>query len=308
VLGGMLPEKALVKITACIEATIPFRGNNARGESFADLLEKRLRTMTNIYNFTMTFEEIEAAIKRAVVFSNNDVGSFAEQDVGKFLDDTWKLLPETNIALRSGVMYSIIEYRQALQKVERFLGLLNPDNIFHRYKDVPPEDEFQYMVTLAYTNIYVAHEYLGIKLLAIAILEALAEMTGGDAPLSLFMGDIRKKGEDVKRLEDFLPIDLSNTIDRSSSVVTLLNSGRASEISFDMRSSPTSFFLYKNLGPANIKQLLDHARDMFDGKLSAQEFLDRIDRPVVSAIAKASASMVVTRGKELLQYTLPECS
>ena len=44
---------------------------------------------------------------------------------------------------------------------------------------------------------------------------------------------------------------------------------------------------------------------MFAGKLDAQEFLNRIDWPVLSAIARASASMAVTRRGELLQYTLP---
>jgi hypothetical protein len=75
-----------------------------------------------------------------------------------------------------------------------------------------------------------------------------------------------------------------------------------------MKSSPTSFFLYKNLGPAKIKQLLNDAKDMFDGKLNAQDFLDKIDKPVVSAIAKASASMVVTRREELLRYALLKSS
>jgi hypothetical protein len=110
-------------------------------------------------------------------------------------------------------------------------------------------------------------------------------------------------------LEDFLPgIETFDSREPSAAVFTLLNSGRASETSFDMKSSPLSFFLYKNIGPVKIKQFLDDAKDMFDGKLSAQEFLDKVDKPVVSAIAKASASMVVTRREELLQYTLPECS
>ena len=305
VLEGIVPEKELLQITICIEATIPFRGKNDRGESYADILKERLRNINKSYNFSMQSVEIEDAIKRAVIFANKDVENFAEKDVGKFLDNTWKLLPETNVALRSGELYSIRNYRQALQKMEGFFGFLNPDNIFTSYQGVPPEKGFQRMVDLAHTNIYVAREYLGIKLLAIAILEALAEMTGGDAPLALFMGDLRREGEDVKRLEDFLPVvEASESREHPSPIFTLLNSGRASESSFDMKSSPTSFFLYKNIGPAKIKRLLDDAKEMFDGKLSAREFLDKIDKPVVSAIAEASASMVVTRREELLQYTL----
>lgn len=308
VLEGIIPEKACVQVTVCIEATIPFRGKNQRSESWADILEQRLRRSNDQYNLSLSSGEIEDAIKRAVIFANSDVANFAEHDVRKFLDNTWKLLPETNSALRSDEIYFIRDYRSALQKMEGFLGVLDPDAIFTRYRGVPAEQEFQQIVTLAHTNIAIAREYLGIKLLAIAIFDALAEMTGGDAPIALFMGDLRKEGEQVKRLEDFLPIEGSDVIDCSSPVMTLLNPGRTSETHFDMRSSPTSFFLYRKLGSAKIMQLLDDAKKMFMGKLDAQEFLNRIDRPVLSAIARASASMAATRREELLRYTLPNCS
>ena len=46
-------------------------------------------------------------------------------------------------------------------------------------------------------------EYLRVKLVAQAILEALAELTGGDAPLTLFMGDLPHEGVAPPRLEDY---------------------------------------------------------------------------------------------------------
>jgi len=65
----------------------------------------------------MRAAEIEDTIVGAVVFANRDVDSFAEKDASVFLDGTWKLLPETNVALRSGRIYSIKDYRLALQKM-----------------------------------------------------------------------------------------------------------------------------------------------------------------------------------------------
>jgi hypothetical protein len=308
-LAGIVPEQALLQITACIEATIPFRGKNTCGENWPESLEHRLKKCNERYNLSLTSGDIEEAIKRAVLFANSDVANFAEHDVTRFLDNTWKLLPETNSVLRSNEIYFIRDYRRALQKMEGFLRALNPDNIFTCYRGVPPEKEFQHMVTLAHQNIEVAREYLGIKLLTAAILEALAEMTGGDAPLALFMGEVRREGDEGKRLEDFLPGGEASDITESSSVVfILLNSGRASEIPFDMRSSPLSFFIYKHIGPTNTKQALIYAKEMFAGKLSAQDFLNSIDRPVLSAIAQASAAMVGTRRTELLRYTIPDHS
>jgi hypothetical protein len=301
-LETLLPEHVLVKISVFIEATIPFRGLNDQGESYADLLEKRLKTMNSTYTLSMTAREIEEMIQRAVMFANTDVANFADPDVRNFLDNTWKLLPETNVALRLGAVYSIREYRQALQKVEGFLGSLNPDNVFHRYNSVPSENVFQQMVALTHQNLTIAREYLGIKLLAIAILEALAEMTGGDAPLALFMGEIPREGEASQRLEDFLPdVDISDTADHASSVLHLLDTGRTSASHFDLKHSPLSHFLYTTLESTHIKQGVDAAKAMFEGQIDAQKFLTSLDRSVVSTIAKASAAMVVTRQDALLR-------
>ncbi len=306
-LEGILSERDLMRLTVCIEASIPFRGENDKRQSYADILEERLRAVNEKYKFCMKSGGIEDVIKRAVIFSNKDVGNFCEEDPARFLDSTWKLLPEMNASLRSGELYSIRDYRQALQKMEDFLGSLNLDNIFHRYKGVPAEKDFQQMVTYAHTNVSIALEYLGVKLLVITILEALAEITGGDVPLSLFMGDLQKESEKVKSPGDFLPVvGESHFIDFSSPVFKLLDSGRASESSFDIKNSPLSAFLYKSIGPVKIKELLDSAKDMISGKLSARDFLHTIDQPVVSAIAKVGASMALTRRERLLRFSILE--
>ncbi len=301
-LAGIVAEKELVKITACIQATIPFRGMDDGGKSPFDLLEERLRTLNERHHLSMTGTEIEEMIQGAVLFSNDDVANFSEEDPGKFLDNTWLLLPETNDALRSGEVYSIREYRQALQKMGNFLNFLNPDNIFHSYRGVPPPDQFRPMVDLARRNIHTARDYLGVKLLAMAVLEALAEMTGGDVPLSMFMGDFRREGDQVKRLENFLPAIPAPRPEDQSPLFKLLAFGRASDSLFDMKNSPTSLYLYQSLGPDEIKRLLVHADEMFGGKLAAQGFLGRIDASVVATIAEATASIVSTRRRALLQY------
>jgi hypothetical protein len=83
----------------------------------------------------------------------------------------------------------------------------------------------------------------------------------------------------------------------------LLDKGRFSEPTFDIKHSPLSVFLYTNLGSAKIKQLFIFAKALFEKRLKVHEFLAKIDRPVVAVIAQASAAMVTTRREKLLEYT-----
>jgi hypothetical protein len=301
-LAPSVPLFYLVQITACIEATIPFRGKNEQGETPAQVLERRLETVNDTYAFNMSRKEIREAVKQAVAFSNKDVENFSERDTGRFLDNTWKLLPETNPSLRTGGIYTIQSYRRALEKMEAFLQQLDPDTVFNQYKDEPEPGEYQRIVALAYRNVHTARQYLGLKLLAMAILEALTQVTGGDAPVALFMGST-ERGEDARRLEDFLPdVPTADSVDESSTLFGLLAFGRASSSSFDMQNSPLSLFIFKLLGWEQSRMLLQRARLMFAGEMDAHTFLEGLPTGITVSIANACAAMVSTRRAALRAY------
>jgi hypothetical protein len=301
-LERLVHEKILLQTIAYIEATIPFRGKDVHSNSPYEVLADRLRKISQAYQIHMKAAEIDDTICGAVAFANRDVDSFAEKDASVFLDGTWKLMPETNAALRSGRVYSIKDYRRALEKMASFLGYLNPENIFHHYKGVPPKVEFREMVKQAYQNIATAREYLSIKLLALAVLEALADLTGGDAPLSLFTGDIQRNGDDAHRYENFLSMpDALKELDQSSVIYKLLESGRAGETNFDMRNSPLALFLYSQLSQGQIYLLLAAAKEMFAGNLEPRPFLEKFDASLVAAVANACAATVMTRQEKLSQ-------
>ena len=134
------------------------------------------------------------------------------------------------------------------------------------------------------------------------MLEALAELTGGDAPMSLFMGDLENDMEDMKRMENYLPkVETPQHIDTNSSVFRLL-SRRAGQSDFDAKNAPLALFLYKVLGPEKVRQYQGYAAQMFDGQISAKEFLSHVDQQVTSAVANACASMVLTRSEKLAKY------
>ena len=302
-LAQLIPEKELLKAIVYIEATIPFRGENADELGPFEVLARRLESVCLLHGIPMDAAEQLQTIQGAAVFANKDVENFSESDPALFLDNTWKLLPETNIALRSGGVYSVREYRQALQKMYNFLLNLDTSTVFHRYRGVPPEDVYRKMLHAASHNVDIARQYLAVKLLTVGFLEALAEATGGDAPVSLFMGDFQRQNGDAQYLEDYFPaVPPSSASDTSSQVYRLLESGRFSQLYFDMKNSPISLYLYRALGQPGIYKNLELAFEMFSGQLTPEQFLTKADAPVVSNLARACAAMVVTRSEKLNQY------
>ncbi len=302
---GRIKDRDLLVTTASIEATIPFRGRNEEGLLPSEVLRKRIVQTSESFGLGLDEAAIDNAVKSAVTFANRDVRNFAEKDVARFLDNTWKLLPETNPTLRMSGVYSIINYRTALQKMEGFLRFLNPDAIFCKYQDAPPEAEYAELVKLAYRNVEVARDYLGIKLLTAAVLEALAELTGGDAPVSFFMGDMSAERTGNK-IEDHLPEASSGaTGETNKTLYELLAYGRASASSFDLQNSPLSLFIYSKLGDSGCLERLESARKMFDGEMTHEDFLSGFPREVISPIANACGEMAFTR-KEPLSRLLKE--
>ncbi|MBT3275422.1 MAG: hypothetical protein HN368_19865, partial [Spirochaetales bacterium] len=303
-LEGAVQDRDLLETTACIEATIPFRGFDENGLSPADSLEHRIELTNTNFSLGLTKENIQHIVKSAVMFANKDVANFSEVDVGKFLDNTWKLLPESNPSLRVAGMYSIGNYRTALQKMEGFLRTLNPDAIYAKYLDSPPIDEYHRIVDLAQRNLVIAREYLGVKLLAAAVLEALANVSGGDAPISLFMGDLKADGQ-AGRLADLLPKPKSKA-EKNGAVdqilYDLLAFGRASSSSFDLNNSPLALHIYLEFGTRGFHKHLETARKMADGNLSPADFLNSLPRKFVSDLAHASGEMVFTRKEALDEF------
>jgi hypothetical protein len=160
------------------------------------------------------------------------------------------------------------------------------------------------MLALAYRNVATARQYLGIKLLAATILEALAEITGGDVPVALFIGGIEGEvREENVHWEDYLPdIPTPPVISETSTLFGLLAFGRASSSSFDMQHSPLSLFLFKSLGWEKVHVLLELAREYYAGKVTARSFLDSVPVDVLYSIVSACAEMAITRREELREY------
>ena len=303
-LQGLVSDHDLIRMVVCIEATIPFQGKNDQGETHFDILGNRLLHINDKYHCCMEDPDIVEALQLAVKFSNKDVESFAEKTAGHFLDNTWKLLPETNVALRSAEIYSIREYRQALHKMEIFFTNLNPENVFNQYHGIPSNRRYQQMVQMARNNVLTARDYLSIKLLSAAILESLAEISGGDAPLSLFSEELHSNGSQSLNYQDFLKQPVERPpVDTTSILYKLFYEGRPAETAFDLKTSPLALFLYTILERSEINRLLDLAHKMFNDEIHPYQFLREINAPILAAITNACAEMVLTRRDKLHEFT-----
>ncbi|MBL8918928.1 MAG: hypothetical protein JNJ54_08735 [Myxococcaceae bacterium] len=286
---GVFSNDQQLALAACIEATIPFRAPEKL------VLDARLTALG------VPAAERTVMVRRATRLANNDVGNFAEADAAIFLDNTWKLLPETNPTLHTANTYTVHEYRVALQKMEGFLAGLPPERVFRMQAGEPAPEEHKRRVEAAGRNMALAVRYMRTKLYSTAVVEALAYETGGDAPIDLFMGGIGDaNGERMRRIEQFLPALATPPEPVDLLLQGLLDGGRLNASAFDLSPSPIASYLHVTLGERVVMEGLVQARDWWQGKSTARTFLDAQPTHTTAAIARAAANISDTR-RELLE-------
>lgn len=185
-----LSQWQLIQIAACIEATIPFRMIHEDGTTCFDMLFQRLKSLNPPPDVTES--EIEQTLHLAVDVANRDVGGFASAQPEFFIEQTWNLVLEGNMDLKDP-LFTIQHYRSSLQKIQHFHQHLKVDRIFHQFLGKPSEAEVHSLIQQTLKNRAVQDEYIQITLLELGILEAISELTGGDAPYLLFTGDSGQK-------------------------------------------------------------------------------------------------------------------
>lgn len=286
-LEGVLSRTQLLALAACIEGTIPFRNGHA------EALAGRLRGLG------VPEAEVVEMVRRAVRLSNRDVHNFAAADPAFFLDNTWKLLPETNPSLHTPATYSVREYRVALMKMEGFLAQLRPERVFHTWGGEPAPEVHAARDAAARRNMALGVRYLRCKLYSTALVEALSVESGGDVPLDLFMGGLAEPGgPPVRRIEQFIA-QLPRADGVDPMLLQLLEGGRATPSSFDISPSPLAHFLYAAQGEASVMAGVELAQQWWAGQATAREFLSKQPRASVVALAEAATHIAATRAEAL---------
>lgn len=295
----------ILKIIACIETTIPFRPAS-NGLTPAEHLYERLQSANADYQLHLTDDELIQAVQQAVRMANRDVGSFANPSSARFLDNTWSLLPETNHNLKNPSSYTVNEYRVALQKMEGFMNFLKPELVFQQFHNEPNDSTYQNLLERAERNIEIARLYIGSKLFTMAVLEALSRRFGRNIPLSTIMGELNPMGLQIETLEDLLPELPNNHPPRNileREVLELLEKGRYSSSSYDIKNSPLTTLMVKVMGFDRICELLGHAKSFFKDELSGESFLAACDSIIVETITVSMSKLFDSRKKALMQST-----
>jgi hypothetical protein len=273
-------------VSACIEATIPFR------ESVGEPLVQRLGLLG------LRPEDVARTVRLAIRVANADVANFAAPDPTDFLDNTWKLLPEGTPALQRSQTVMVSDYRAALLKMESFLAALPPERVFHRWESEPSAMAHTERIEAARYNIDVAVRYLRQKLYSISVVEALCVATGGDVPLDYVMGGIAQSGDiPPRRIEQYLTRLPSVRVEPE--LHRLLVGGRSASSRFDTARSPLAAFLHAALGEEAVLRGVERAKRWWAGEGSALDFLKSQPAPVVVVVARAAGQIADTRAEAL---------
>jgi hypothetical protein len=323
-LEPLLSPPHLAEIACCIEATIPFRPTTEATGTPMDRLFLRMqktgKAMPYLFGTGLsTDDQLVLAVQRAVMLTNEDVGNFSTDDPGCFLDNTWNLLPESNEALRHEYLYTVREFTNAVHKMYGFFAhFLKPGLIFQQFRGVPTNEELLKRIDNADRNVQVGRKYLSAKLLSLSMLSAFAELSGGDAPIAMFMGDLPSRNRWSRRLEDALNLpqysDGDGGVGGSSNdedsvprhcdvdVYRLLSHGRKSDTSFDIRQSPLAAYLYASLGDEGVERLVrDNLQTFPLSKEGASALLQRLPRSLMTHVAENVAKIAQSRSTRILQ-------
>jgi hypothetical protein len=219
------------------------------------------------------------------------------EDSGYLITYLWQKTPEVFIRLqRDG--YSIKDYLEALLRIEDFTQSIDADTLLLPFATSP---NAAWMGKNLRTNLGVARDYVRAKILAAAILDALATESGGDAPIMLFMGHFSEKVG--MRFEDLLTAtattpDNTNS-NRNQSVLKLLELGRKSDVFYDMKTSPFAAYLYYELTSEDYQRAVEAAHSLYQSNRNGRELLDVLPPAMRVSILDAAARMVPTRRNAL---------
>lgn len=304
-LEPFLKREQLLEIAACIEATIPFRAIEW-GVTVSQRLYDRLQAINTLFNLSFTEEQMRQTIKKAVAIANRDVISFACESSGLFLANTWNLLPETNHNLTCCGFYTVRDYRVALVKMEGFMNYLNPELIFRQFDGYPDNSTYQLLQNTARKNIEIARLYLGCKLAAIALIEALSSGWGLDVSLAMVMGELPDRVSGGLRLESFFP-EIAKPLEPKTAieaeVLNLLENGRAQSSSYtDLENSPLATFMVKMVGFDEMRYQRDRAKEFFKENLNSDDFITDFNPTVTEIVVDSIVKLFDSRKSTIQRY------
>ena len=292
VLGPYLKPLDILKVVACIEATIPFRkiGNT---DNASLKLKVRFDEATATAGIPPISEsELDEMIVDIQKIVEKDLASFASQDLSHYLANTWSVIFENNPRLKNEY-YMVSDYRKALYGVNRFLQGLDPRHMYWvRTSEIEERTEYNLRVGLIYLKMFS---------ISLSLLEAIASCTGGDAPYETMAGARKKAREhNPLTLEALLPLtDEIHSDPEVRQVYEILLNGRGMRSRFDQKGSPLAAFLLHTLGIEKSLLLYDLAINYHENQLTSTQYLRAFPPEVLRPLLESLEHTIKTREKPL---------
>ncbi|RFO97375.1 hypothetical protein DIC66_09650 [Rhodoferax lacus] len=297
-----LKPSDLLAVVASIEATVPFRPLQVDGQDCSMVLAARVRAQAcrvmGLAEGAVLDDLVHAVMCDAVAIANRDLGSFAEPDAGKFVAATWLLIEESNAPLAAVGSYTLKDYREALTRMQVFLDGLEAAHVFRHFGGIPEAQTYARMTSTAAANVGFASVLLQLKIMSVTLIEALALQSGGDGPVSMFLGDLSAAGGKPERIDDYLPACKGAT-GLDPLLLQLMEQGRPQDPRSDLTVSPLTAYIYRCLGPEGCASVMAQARRMANGELSAHALLRTLPAPMLEGIIDACARIAVSRRERL---------
>ena len=272
-----------------------------------ELLFKRLQKTNIAFHLNLNDKEVVKTINNAVGIACRDVGNFASDDMYYFLSNTWKLLPEFNVVMRHTPVFRISNFHLALQNLLGFFTNLNTDLIFPTFRGFPKVAIVDGLNLKVRENFDVAITYMRCKILAVSVVAALAELTGGDVPVTMFLGEMLQQGNLSLNINDFVSsIEPEKGVELNYLVYEILRDGQEIGSLSDLKRAPMASYIYGAIGNEGIYHSQEFAVHPMD-KDNARKLLASLPKAVVRKIGLGCAELAPTRRralKELVQvYT-----
>jgi hypothetical protein len=322
-LGDVLSLAQLGQIYVCLQASIPFRTNPPVG-AYVPVLYERFKLLNEKYQLLLTDQAVQDTIQRAFDFLNRVLGNMVTTDLPEFIEHTWALLPEHDVALRNkSALYTQTDMYQALHHMMisagQIAGLAAQRNLYTSFRGYPTPDELQQFNDQVQSNLQLVLIYLQARYVAAAMTTSLAILTGGDVPYSFFHGD--DPGSNIAaatshpHCSPFTPLGRALTSRPPVSAASyheavynvLCGSANASS-----PSSPTpcqghqqscfvSAFLYREFGTERIQAMATDCPtpDQIGQPAVALQFLQKFPPRTVDALVQELVPFCVTRAKLL---------
>lgn len=304
ILENVLNQWEIIQIVSCIEMTVPFRKPNGR-LTIPQILKEKLNAVNLKLNLKRNEKQIDDALKEAVELANRDVESFSNENFSEFTSDTWQLLLEGNPVFKNP-LFTVKQYRSALFKMESFYQhFLKADLIYHKL-DHPKfdNDSVLEMLKRAEKNIEQGKEYFQAKLLTASVIEAIAELTGGDTPIVLFIGQVAiKKVATPIMIETYLDRKVQKHLKAKANptIVAALDKMIYDAITLGHAKEMTmSSYIYERLEANQRQEIYSKAVAFFKGELNPLDYLKEYSRELRESMINAAAQMASTRSQQIL--------